>query len=87
MKKQMAFLVYRQIDELDEYGSYVSSKKVLVRYTNPVVDGKFTGGGWFAPPYEVEEDVQTLANERGEIIWDDIHQKYIVPQNREERRV
>ena len=90
---KIAYLVYSTVEEKDEYGKFVRVKEILTRYSNPVIDGKFTGHAWFSPPEEVGEDPQTLADRYGEVVFDKDTREYIYPQKqrreyaKSERRV
>ena len=81
--KKIAHLVYEEQEETDEYGSFIRSFTTITRMTNPVIDGKFTSGGWFSPFRIVKEEVQNLANKYGEVIYDKTRGRYIYP-NKEE---
>ena len=82
-KNQVAHLVYDGIDEHKRDGSYVSSHFTLTRFANPVVDGEFTSKAWFSMPVKVEKDVQSLANQYGEVIYDAIRDRYVYPEEKE----
>ena len=76
---KVAHLVYETVDEVDEYGSFVRTKSLLTRYTNPVVNGYFSGYGQFSAPVEVTETPQELANKSGEVIFNKDSREYIFP--------
>ena len=80
MKK--AYLVLSVVDEEDEYGSYVRTKMTLTRYTNPVINGKFTGHAWYSMPREIPlgKSPQDVANEYGEVIFYAEDGRYYYPE-------
>ena len=85
-KVKVAHLVYQTIyeamDDIDEQGNFTKIKFLLTRYTDPVVNGNFTGYGWFSAPMEVNEDPQTLANKYNEVIYNQDNGQYIFPQKK-----
>jgi len=82
-KVKSAHLVYGWHEETDEYGNYVNSHFTLTRFSNPVVSGEFTSKAWFSMPVKVEKDVQSLANEKNEVIYDAIRDRYVYPKEKE----
>jgi len=85
-KIKIAHLVYQTIyeamDDIDEQGNFTRVKFLLTRYTDPIVNGKFTGYEWFSVPMEVNKDPQTLANKYNEVIYNQDNGKYVFPQRR-----
>ncbi len=81
-KQRVAHLVYSTREAIDQYGVWKKSEEILTRYTNPVIDGRFTGFGWYSWPQVVDESVQELADTHQEVIWDDNDARYVYPSER-----
>jgi len=82
MKKRIAHLVYRQVDEVDEYGKFVDIHFEVVRLTNPVIDGKRTGNGWFAPSVRTSLTAQEFADKHREVVFDETTGEYVYPRQK-----
>jgi len=85
MRKKIAHLAYRQVDEVDEYGKYIGTHTEVIRYSSPIVNGEKTGKGWFSLPVRTSLTAQEFADKYEEVVFDETTGEYVYP--RKKRRV
>ena len=71
MKKEMkiAYLFWSEVCKVDEYGAAKKYYNQVVRMTNPIVDGHFTGHGWYDMPCKTVLSPQEYADEVREVVF------------------
>ena len=79
MEKKTAHLVISDSPVMGEYGEVVRERVLLTRYTNPIVDGVFTGRAWFSMPQEINLSAQKLVDEYNEVVYSEWEEKYYFP--------
>ena len=71
MKKEteIAHLYWSEVCEVDEYGAAKEYYNQVVRMTNPIVNGRFTGYGWYDMSCHTTLFPQEYANKVGEVVF------------------